>query len=56
MSYYMTFMKVQAMKIRINRLDILLICVFGIVIIVGISVGVIFGMQSEEEEISEEFR
>ena len=42
--------------IRINRLDILLTCIFGIVIIVGISVGIIFGMQSEEEEISEEFR
>ena len=42
--------------IRINRLDILLTCLLGLVIILSVTLGVIFGIESNKEEISDEFR
>ena len=42
--------------IRINRLDILLTCLLGLVIILSVTLGVVFGIDSNKEEISDEFR
>ena len=42
--------------IRINRLDVLLTCLLGLVIILSVTLGVIFGIESNKEEISDDFR
>ena len=42
--------------VRINRLDILLACLLGLVIILSVTLGVIFGIESDKEEISDDFR